>query len=99
MLDERIQEIHEQVAITLERELGAEARNQDDFEKQIRIFKHWNSSGHFTNASELALKIGGQLMLLGLNTQSILLFDDVLNTLKDEDVDQHVETYGGMSST
>eukprot|EP00970_Alexandrium_tamarense_P000097 scaffold16_cov190-Alexandrium_tamarense.AAC.5 len=98
MLDERIQEIHEQVAITLERELGAEARNQDDFEKQIRIFKHWNSSGHFTNASELALKIGGQLMLLGLNTQSILLFDDVLNTLKDEDVDQHVETYGGISA-
>jgi hypothetical protein len=83
MLDERVQEIHEHVAIILEREIDIEDQGGDDFDKQIKVFHHWNASGHFINASELALKIGGQLMLLGLNSQGILLFDDVLDTLKD----------------
>lgn len=95
MLDERIQEIHEHVAIILEREIDTEDQEKDDFEKQVRVFHHWNASGHFINAAELALKIGGQLMLLGLNSQSILLFDDVLNTLKDSSADQFEEMHGG----
>lgn len=95
MLDERIQEIHEHVAIILEREIDTEDQDKDDFEKQVRVFHHWNASGHFINAAELALKIGGELMLLGLNSQSILLFDDVLNTLKDSSADQFEEMHGG----
>jgi hypothetical protein len=94
MLDERIQEIHEHVAIILEREVDADEDN-GDFEKQIRVFNHWNASGHFFNASELALKIGGELMLLGLNSQAILLFDDVLNTLKDPSSDGSEQMHGG----
>eukprot|EP00804_Cyclotella_cryptica_P026046 CCRYP_019305-RA/>CCRYP_019305-RA protein AED:0.20 eAED:0.20 QI:0/0/0/1/0.8/0.72/11/0/1168 len=48
-------------------------------------------------AAELALKIGGQLMLLGLNAQSILLFDNVLNTLKDLSAKDFDEMHGGIS--
>ena len=82
MLVERKRELHKYVAISLERDLDDETHNQDDFEKQITVFKHWKSSGSFTKASASALNIGGQLMLLGLNSQAILLFDDVLDTLK-----------------
>lgn len=82
MLVERKRELHKYVAISLERDLDDETHNQDDFEKQITVFKHWKSSGSFTKASANALNIGGQLMLLGLNSQAILLFDDVLDTLK-----------------
>ena len=95
MLDERKQEMHEHVALALERELCHEAHGQDDFEKQIRIFKHWIFSGNFTKAADLSLRIGGQLMWLGLNSQGILLFDDVLNIWKGESADRCDETYGG----
>ena len=100
MLGERIQEMHKHVPISLERELDSEAHNQDDFEKQIRVFKHWKSSGNFAKAATIALDIGGQLMLLGLNTQAILLFDDVLDILKEMTDDElDVEQYGGISES
>jgi hypothetical protein len=98
MLDERVQEIHEHVAIILEREIDLEDQTGNDFDKQIRVFYHWNKSGHFMNASQLALKIGEQLMVLGLNSQAILLFDDVLNTLKDSS-DNEEEMHGGKNTT
>ncbi len=99
MLDERKREMHEHVAISLERDLDDEAHDQDDFEKQIAIFKHWKSSGNFSKASASALNIGGQLMLLGLNAQAILLFDDALDILT-EITDDEVERtqHGGVSS-
>ena len=100
MLDERKRELHKHVAISLERELGDEAHNQDDFEKQITVLKHWKSSGSFTKASASALHIGGQLMLLGLNSQAILLFDDVLDTLKGISYDEVGRSqYGGVSTS
>lgn len=95
MLDERVQEIHEHAAIVLEREISLEDQRGSDFEKEIKVFHHWNRCGHFANASELALKIGGQLMMLGLNSQSLLLFDDVVDSLKCLSMDQSEELHGG----
>ena len=96
MLDERVQEIHEHVAIVLEREIDKEDQEGDDFESQIRVFRHWVASGHFINASEYALDIGSHLMSLGLNSQSILLIDDVLDTLRDSSADPNEEImFGG----
>ena len=100
MLDERKQEIHEHVAMSLERALDDEAHNQDDFEKQIRVFKHWKSSGNFAKAALLALNIGSQLMLLGLNSQAILLFDDVLDILKEMTDDGELDAeHGGIGAS
>jgi len=99
MLDERKQEMHEHVAMSLERELDDEAHAQDDFEKQIRVFKHWKACGNFPKAAVLCLKIGGQLMLLGLNSQAILLFDDVLDILKEMTDDElDITQHGGISA-
>jgi len=97
MLDERIQEMHEYVAMSLEKDLDEKTDNKDDFEKRIRVLKHWTSCGNFMKAAILALDVGGQLMLLGLNSQAILLFDDVLNILKEITDDESEVTHGGIS--
>jgi hypothetical protein len=100
MLDETKREMHEHVAISLERDLDADAHDQDDFEKQIAVFKHWKSSGNFYKASASALDVGGQLMLLGLNAQAILLFDDVWDVLMEMSDDEIGRTqYGGVSAS
>lgn len=99
MLDERKEEMHEQVAIRLEREYGSKTESEDDLELQIRVFKHWNLSGNFPKAADLALKIGGQLVILGLNTQAILLFDDVLDVLKEISSFDADKKLGGISSS
>lgn len=98
MLDERKQEMHGHIAASLEKELEHEAHNKDDFAKKIRLFKHWKSSGNFTKAALLGLDIGIELMMLGLNTQAILLFDDVLDILitMTDDGDPDDELYGGI---
>ena len=91
--------MHEQVAIVLEREYGSKTESEDDLELQIRVFKHWNLSGNFPKAANLALKIGGQLVILGLNTQAILLFDDVLDVLKEISSFDADKKLGGISSS
>lgn len=95
MLGERKCDLHEHIAIALERELDSELHGEDDFERQIRIFKHWNSSGNFVKSADIALNIGSQLMLLGLNTQGILLFNDTLAIMKEQVVDDSRESHGG----
>ncbi|KAL7537358.1 hypothetical protein ACHAXR_007762, partial [Thalassiosira sp. AJA248-18] len=95
MLHERILELHESVATFLERELDNET---EDIEKQIRVFKHWKSCSNFVKAASLALDIGRQLMLLGLNSQAILLFDEVLDILKEMTSGGRNDVkYGGIS--
>jgi hypothetical protein len=103
MLDERVKEMHENVAVSMEKDLGA-----DDFEKQICVVSHWILSGNFVKAATLGHTVGGQLMLLGLNQQAILLFDDVLDILieladADADLDATDEEtpkfHGGISES
>ncbi|KAL7495786.1 hypothetical protein ACHAWT_004250 [Skeletonema menzelii] len=96
MLASRKEEMHEQIATVLEREIVEETESKDDLEKQITVFKHWNLSGNFIKAAELALQIGGQLMILGLNSQADLLFTDVITSLKNE---QEGVTHGGICSS
>ena len=96
MLDGRKEEIHENIAIVLERKIGEESDRKDDLKMQINVFKHWNLSGNFTKTAELALKIGGELMILGLNTQADLLFSDVIMGLQSE---EGGESYGDISSS
>ena len=101
MLDERVKEMHEYVAVSMEKDL-----DDKDFEKQIRVVSHWILGSNFVKAATLGLKVGGQLMLLGLNQQAILLFDDVLDILielTDADLDVTDEEtrifHGGISES
>lgn len=95
MLDEKKREIHEHVAISMMRELDDESDVHEDFEKQITVFNHWKSSGSFIKAAGMSLSIGGQLMILGLNSQAVLLFDEVLDILtRVSDDESNMPTYG-----
>ncbi|KAL7554447.1 hypothetical protein ACHAWF_017893 [Thalassiosira exigua] len=99
MMDERKQQMHENVATLLEKELDT-TRDEDDFGSRIRILKHWKLSGNFPKAALSALDVGGELMLLGLNSQAILLFDDALGiliNLSDDAIDS--ETFGGIGAS
>ena len=99
MLDGRKAELHEYVATTLEQEMSEERHNQDDLKWQLRVFTHWNSSGNFSKASELGLQIGSQMMIMGLNPQAIMIFNDVLDrwaSIGTDDDDE--ERYGGKLS-
>ena len=99
MLDGRKAELHEYVATTLEQEMSEESNNQDDLKWQLRVFTHWNSSGNFSKASELGLQIGSQMMIMGLNPQAIMIFNDVLDrwaSIGTDDDDE--ERYGGKLS-
>ena len=98
MLDGRKAELHEYVAITLEQELSEENHNQDDLKRQLRVLSHWNSSGNFAKASELGLEIGSQMMILGLNPQAIMIFNDVLDIWTSIGVEEDEERYGGKLS-
>jgi len=100
MLDGRKAELHEYVVITLEQEMSEEAHNQDDLKWQLRVFRHWNSSGNFAKASELGLKIGSQMMIMGLNPQAIMIFNDVLDiwTSTGTDCDDE-ERYGDIEAS
>lgn len=95
MLQERRCDLHEHIAIALESYFADEYEHENDIERQIRILKHWTSSGNFVRSANLSLEIGGQLMLLGLNTQGILLFDDSLSILKEQGMDSCEESHGG----
>ncbi len=96
MLHQRRCDLHEHIAIALESYVADESEQENNIERQIRILKHWTSSGNFVRSANISLKIGGQLMLLGLNTQGILLFDDSLAILKEQEMDSCEESYGGM---
>jgi len=99
MLDEKKREIHEHVAISMERELDDETDVHEDFEKQITVFNHWKSSGSFIKAARMSLNIGGQLMMLGLNSQAVLLFDEVLDIPRRvSDDEPNMPTYGEIDA-
>lgn len=99
MLDEKKREIHEHIAISMERELDNDNDEQQDFEKQINVFNHWKSSGSFIKAAGMSLSIGGQLMMFGLNSQAVLLFDEVLDILtRVSDNESNMPTYGEIDA-
>jgi len=96
MLHERRCDLHEHIAIALESYCADESEQENNIERQIRILKHWTSSGNFVRSANISLKIGGQLMLLGLNSQGIMLFDDSLSILKEQGMDSREESHGGI---
>lgn len=95
MLSGRKAELHEHVAVTLEHEMNGETYFQDDLKLRLRVLMHWISSGNFVKAAELGLKIGCQMMILGLNQQAISIFDDVLLSLISVESADDEKRYGG----
>jgi class 3 adenylate cyclase len=79
MLDSRKRDMHKIIAKTLEQQKG---RNQDDYLSRMKLFSHWKASGESKNAASLALSIGSSFEELGLQDQSIKVFQDALDMWK-----------------
>ncbi len=91
MLDGRKAELHENVAMTLEHKMIDEG----DLREQSRLLSHWIASGNFAKAADLGIKIGSQMMILGLNPGSLMIFDDVLDIFTSIETEEGGERYGG----
>lgn len=75
MLDSRKRDMHLTIAKTLEKQDGY---NTDDYLSRMKLFSHWRASGESKKAASLALSIGGSFEELGLQDQSIKVFQDAL---------------------
>jgi predicted ATPase len=79
MLDSRKRDMHKIIAKTLEQQEG---RNKDDYLSRMKLFSHWKASGESKKAASLALSIGSSFEELGLQDQSIKVFQDALDMWK-----------------
>jgi hypothetical protein len=68
--------MHLIIAITLEKQEGQHA---DDHLSRMKLFSHWKASGESKKAASLALSIGKSFEELGLQDQSIKVFEDALD--------------------
>ena len=75
MLDSRKCDMHLTIAKTLEK---LDGHHTDDYLSRMKLFSHWRASGESKKAAALALSIGGSFEELGLQDQSIKVFQDAL---------------------
>jgi tetratricopeptide (TPR) repeat protein len=81
MLDSRKRDMHRIIALTLEAQHGDDT---DDYLSRMKLFSHWKASGESTKAAELALCIGKSFESLGLQDQSIKLYEDAIEMWHDK---------------
>jgi hypothetical protein len=76
LLDKRKQQLHEDIASTLELDIDNAA---DDYLFQIRIFNHWKQSGNVVKAGGIALTVGKRYESFGLAIPSARLYQDAIS--------------------
>lgn len=76
MLDSWKQDIHEYAALSIENKLNVSA--ESDYQVKTKIFRHYIKAKNLMKASNLALEIGQSLKHLGLNPQSVKVYEEAL---------------------
>lgn len=86
MLKERRQDLHQSVAERMEEEYMQEGDRLDHrmLKQYLKIFLHWNESGHTVKASNLAKRIGKHLASLQLHQQSLDVCMEAMKAWKQE---------------
>jgi hypothetical protein len=80
MLEGRKRDLHRTIAETL----AIQNIEIDDYMFQTKLFNHWIHSGNFGKSAELALTVGNHFEeRLGLPAQSIRLYNDALDLLRE----------------
>lgn len=77
LLDSWKRDIHEHAAMAIEARLPN--TEQRDYRIKVKLFQHWKESENTVKAADLALDIGQSYKLLGLNQQSIKVYEDALD--------------------
>ena len=103
MLEGRKRDLHRSIAETLETQRG----EQSDYMFNTKLFHHWICCYNFEKAADLALEVGKHFEeRLGLPAQSIRLYNDCLDLLREDKVygdsldlleDEDGERIGGFS--
>jgi hypothetical protein len=95
MLEGRKRDLHRTIAETLE----LQNIDIDDYMFQTKLFNHWIHSANFGKSAELALTVGKHFEdRLGLPAQSIRLYNDALDLLR-ESSDQSIGVGGKHHGT
>ena len=76
LLDSRKKDILRNAGVALEKRCKDGNCN---YRTKMQLYRYWKESGHTSKATELALKIGKKFNSLGLNTESIDMYTNVLN--------------------
>lgn len=103
MLEGRKRDLHRSIAETME----AQEDMRGDYMFNTKLFNHWVCSYNFQKSAELALELGNHFEeRLGLPAQSIRLYNDSLDLLREDKVygdsldlleDEDGERIGGFS--
>ena len=77
LLDSYKRDIHMYASITIESNISD--INNTDYRTKMRLFYHLKGSGNTPKAADLAFNVGKNFMKLGLNLQSISVYDRALD--------------------
>jgi hypothetical protein len=80
LLDSYLQDIHKHAAIAIEDRIGEE--DSQDYATQVKLFRHWKESANTVRAAQVALDIGRNFKLLGMNLHSIQIYQDAIEMWK-----------------
>ena len=89
LLDSYKRDIHRHAASVMEMKIPD--IEESDYRTKLRLFYHLKGSGNTTRAADLAVDVGKNFMHLGLNPQSIRVYDEALDMWRravDNDEDQ-----------
>ncbi len=89
MLDERKRDLHRSIAQTLE--ARSDEEEADNLALKLRIFSHWKAGGESSKAAPLAIEIGKSFDKVGLQSQSIRLYQEALGIWENADTSKAAE--------
>ncbi len=95
LLDSWKRDIHKYAAVAIEAQSsGNELR---DYRTDMKLFHHLKESENTTKAAQIALNIGQNFKMLGLNKESIQIYDDALDMWKKQKYKHTESLVGGKS--
>ena len=80
LLDSWIRDIHKHAAMAIEARVPEDEMR--DYRTKVKLFRHWKGSENTINASKIALDIGKSFKDLGMNYQSIRVYQDAIDMWK-----------------
>ena len=96
LLDAYKQDIHKHAASSLEAKIPDII--MADYRTKMRLFAHLKGSGNCFKAADLAVNIGKGFVYLGLNRQSIRVYDEALDMWR-KNIDNNCDNCCGLSSS
>lgn len=95
MLDSWKRDIHEHAALSMEEKLSSSAEN--NYRVKIKILRHYLKARNLMKAAKLALDIGHNLKHLGLNPQSVKVYEEVQTMWQNTSDESDEECIDGFS--